>query len=377
MTPRRVLVMAAGTGACNNLVRSLRAGLEGVSIVGCNHDRFTLKQSAADRLRLTPPPTAPIFGDALLQLLDDEKIDLVIPSGDGDVLALSVLRRRLGSRCFLPDSRLIELCQDKFDLGRFLRSRGVPVPATCAVTGYNDLGEIFKRLGRRRPLWCRVRAGSRSLGAAPVNTVRQARAWIRYWEEMRGVPADRFTLSEYLPGRDFMCMSLWRDGTMVLITTFEKLSYFGGDAHPSGTSSLSSLAKTIIDDRLVDISQRAIRALSPRVSGAFSIDLKENAEGVPCITEINPGRFFIGMTAFDQVSRHSTAAIYTRLALGEVVQLPEPYVTLPDYYVVRDLDTLPGVLSAAELFDHVTAWRPHAEHAPRGGTAREPGDASP
>jgi carbamoylphosphate synthase large subunit len=351
MSPRRrLLVMAAGTGACNNLVRSLRAGAAGVYIVGCNEDRFTLKQSGADRLYLIPPVTAAEFESALLWLLDHEKIDLVIPSGDGDVLALSRLRDKLGSRCFLPNAQVIGLCQDKLELTRRLAARKVPVPATYAVTGLDEVGAIFKQLGRPRPIWCRVRAGSRSLGAAPVNTVRQARAWIRYWEEMRGIPADRFTLSEYLPGRDFMCMSLWRDGRMVLVTTFEKLSYFGGESHPSGTSSLSSLAKTIIDDRLVEISRRAIRAISPKASGAFSIDLKENAEGVPCITEINAGRFFIGMTAFDLVSKHNVSTTYVSLALGEPLDLREAYVTVPDHYVVRDLDLLPGVFSADALF---------------------------
>jgi len=342
--------MAAGTGACNNLVRSLRAGAAGVYIVGCNDDRFTLKQSSADSLYLTPPVTAAEFESALLRLLDQEKVDLVIPSGDGDVLALSTLRDKLGSRCFLPDARVIDLCQDKLDLTRFLAARGVPVPATYAVAHLDKVGAIFKQLGRPRPLWCRVRAGSRSLGAAPVNTVRQARAWIRYWEEMRGIPADRFTLSEYLPGRDFMCMSLWRDGQLVLVTTFEKLSYFGGESHPSGTSSLSSLAKTIRDDRLVDISNQAILAISPKASGAFSVDLKENAEGVPCITEINAGRFFIGMTAFDQVSKHNISTTYVRLALQESLDLEDVYVTVPDHYIVRDLDTLPGVFSAEALF---------------------------
>jgi carbamoyl-phosphate synthase large subunit len=151
-------------------------------------------------------------------------------------------------------------------------------------------------------------------------------------------------------------MSLWRDGRMALVTTFEKLSYFGGESHPSGTSSLSSLAKTIIDDRLVDICNQAIRALSPRASGAFSVDLKENSEGVPCITEINAGRFFIGMTAFDQVSRHNTSITYVLLALREPVDLQNAYVTVSGHYVVRDLDTQPGVLSEDALFLGLTPW---------------------
>ena len=356
MTSRRLLVMAAGTGACNNLVRSLKAGDPGVYIIGSNDDRFTLKHSAADRLYLTPPVTAAEFGPALLRLLDHEKIDLVIPSGDNDVLALSQLRAELGPRCFLPEHKVIALCQDKFKLTRFLAARKVPVPATCAVTDLTRLGVAFKRLGRQRPLWCRVRTGSRSLGAAPVNTVVQARAWIRYWQEMRGVPANQFTVSEYLPGRDFMCMSLWRDGRMVLVTTFEKLSYFGGESHPSGTSSLSSLAKTVIDDRLVITCQQAIRVLSPAASGAFSIDLKENAEGVPCITEVNAGRFFIGMTAFDHVSKQNVALIYVRLALHDQIDLGGVYVTIDGHYLVRDLDTLPGVFSQDALFLGVTPF---------------------
>jgi carbamoyl-phosphate synthase large subunit len=151
-------------------------------------------------------------------------------------------------------------------------------------------------------------------------------------------------------------MSLWRSGQMMLVTTFEKLSYFGGEAHPSGTSSLSSLAKTIIDGRLVDICNQAIRALSPTASGAFSIDLKENSEGVPCITEINAGRFFIGMTAFDQVSTHNISTMYVRVALNEPVDLREEYVTVPDHYVVRDLDTLPGVFPSEALFADIHAW---------------------
>ena len=253
MPSRRLLVMGAGSGACNNLVRSLRAGDPDVYIVGCNDDRFTLKQSTADRLYLTSPVRAATFGPALLRLLDHEKIDLVIPSSDGDVAVLSALRNKLGSRCFLPDRKIISLCQDKFRLTRFLAAHAVPVPATRAVTRLNTLGAVFKQLGRTRPLWCRMRSGSRSLGAAPVNTVAQARAWIRYWADMRGVPENSFTVSEYLPGRDFMCMSLWSDGRLVLVTTFEKLAYFGGESHPSGTSSLSSLAKTIIDPRLVDM----------------------------------------------------------------------------------------------------------------------------
>ena len=155
-----------------------------------------------------------------------------------------------------------------------------------------------------------------------------------------------------------MCMSLWRDGQMVLVTTFEKLSYFGGEAHPSGTSSLSSLAKTIIDSTGSSTSAgRAIRALVPQGFGRLQRGPQGESRRHPCITEINAGRFFIGMTAFDEVSTHRVASVFVRLACNEIVDdVLTEYATVPDYYVVRDLDTLPGVFSADDLFSGITRW---------------------
>jgi biotin carboxylase len=357
---KRLLVAGAGTGASNNLIRSLRAGDPSFFVVGCNDDRFVLKKSLADRKYLVPPPASRDFTRSLGRVVETERIDLVIPTGDPDVRALSAARGRGRCPVFLPSRAVIDLCQDKFDLTVFLRSRGLPAPETCAVTSLRGIDAIFKRLGRRKPLWCRARTGSRSLAAAPVVNPDQARGWIRFWETMRGIPARAFTLSEYLPGRDFLCQSLWKDGALVLMSTFERLAYFGGESNPSGVSSLSSLAKTVVDTRVADVCRQAVRAVSPSASGAFSIDLKENGSGTPCITEINAGRFFIGMTAFDHVLKHNMPLAYVRLALGERVDLRDEYDAVEDYYLVRDLDTLPGIFHADDLFDGIEEARVQA-----------------
>jgi carbamoyl-phosphate synthase large subunit len=186
-----------------------------------------------------------------------------------------------------------------------------------------------------------------------VQSAEQARAWMLYWEEMRGVPTTSFIVSEYLPGRDFLCQSLWRDGCLLLANSFERLSYFGGESNPSGVSSLSSLAKTVVDPRVLATSRAAVASLARDVSGTFSVDLKENRHGVPCVTEINAGRFFIGMTAFDHVGKHNMPVTFARLALGEPVPLRDEYDAVDGYYLVRDLDTLPGVFHADELFDGI------------------------
>jgi len=350
---KRVLVTGAGTGATNNLIRSLRAGDPSLFILGCHSDRFVLKKSTADLNYLIPPPTHPGHAAAFRRLVSVERVDLTIPTTDSDVEVLSDLRAELSCHLFLPRPAVIGLCQDKYSLTALLRSHEIPAPETHPVADLDQLNELFRRFPPGSLLWCRARTGSRSLGAGPVANPEQARHWIEYWEALRGIPARAFTLSEYLPGRDFLCQSLWRDGSLVLVKTFERLSYFGGENSPSGVSSLSALAKTVVEPRVVQISTDAVRAIDAGASGAFSIDLKEDANGVPCITEINAGRFFIGMTALDLVGKHNMSLTYLRLAFGDPVELRDEYDAVPDYYLVRDLDTMPGVFHADELFEGI------------------------
>jgi carbamoyl-phosphate synthase large subunit len=75
----RLLVTSAGSGASVNLVRSLRAGSGGLTIVGCHDDQFILKNSTADRNYLVPPLAHPAWRRSLRRIAETERIDLVIP----------------------------------------------------------------------------------------------------------------------------------------------------------------------------------------------------------------------------------------------------------------------------------------------------------
>jgi carbamoyl-phosphate synthase large subunit len=343
--------MGAGSGAGNNLVASLRSSLPSVTIVGLHEDPFILRRSAADRNYLRQRSAGGI--DEIVEIARTEGTDLIIPTADADVALLSDHRDVLGGRVYLPSKPVVDLCQDKCDLAAALSRHGVPVPVSLPLTDRDGVDGVIRKLAWAPRLWCRMRSGSRSLGATPVTSAAQVRSWLLLWEELRGVPASAFMVAEYLPGRDYLCQSLWRKGRLVLVKTFERISYFGGENSPSGVSSLSSLAKTVVDDRVVDVCVRAVRALDPDASGAFSIDLKENRDGVPCITEINAGRFFIGMTAFDHVGKHNMSACFVRLALGEELDIADPYDCPPDYYLVRDLDTPPGVFHVDDVLGGV------------------------
>jgi glutathione synthase/RimK-type ligase-like ATP-grasp enzyme len=351
--PKRVLILSAGTGASNSLVRSLRAGDPSLVIVGCNDDHFFLKKASTDRCYLIPRPGHPGWAQALRHIVATAKIDLTIPISDADVRAVSSARTKAQMPVLLPRHAVIELCQDKYRLTTFLRARGFPVPASYLVTNLKRIHGIFRRLAPRSRAWCRIRKGTGSAGAIPVKNPGQARSWITYWNEMRGIPVRSFILSEYLPGRDFGCQSLWKEGKLVLIKTYERLSYLGAGSHPSQISSVAALAKTVNAPRVVEICARAIPALDKKASGVFSVDLKESARGVPCVTEINAGRFSFATNLFDLTGKHNMAVTYVRLALGEPVSVNEEYDVAEDYYMLRDADSSPRVFHADECFEGI------------------------
>lgn len=349
----RLLVTGAGTGPAENLIRSLRAGAPAARIVGCHDDRFALRASSADTKHLLPPSRHRDRARALRALVRREKIDLLIPTSDADVKQIGRARLAFGRRVFLPRTSVIELCQDKYQLNILLRERGVPAPLTYPVTSLATIAKTFARLPPRSLVWCRARVGSGALAALPVRSPAQARSWIEYWRDMRNVPPTTFTLSEYLPGRDFSCLSLWDRGALILLKTCQRLSYFTGGGNPSGISSVSHLAKTVAEPEVARVCGQAIRALDRRATGTFNLDIRENGDGVPCITEINAGRFPSGNLIHALTGKHNLSATFVRLALGERVGLRNEYDADEGWYTVRDLDTPMGIFHVEDLFDKI------------------------
>lgn len=349
----RVLVLEAGSAPGNNLIRSLRAGAASLTVIGCNTSRFFLKKSEAHRNYLLPVSTED-FSSALRKIIRAERVDLVIPTNDGDVSRLVRLRTKLGCRTLLPSRKLLERCRDKYALTLFLRGRGIPAPETYAIEDASQIRSVFRRLGTSERLWCRVRSGSGSYGAIPVRTPEQVRGWIAFWEGMRGVPRGAFTLSEYLPGRDYCVQCLWHKGRLVLAKMAQRITYLDTGS-PSGRSSMPALAKTAHDPYVIDVCARAIRAVDDNASGVLFVDLKESEKGDPCITEINAGRFATMTNIHDLAGKHNMALTYVRLALGRKVEIPHAYDYAEGYYLVRSVDTLPAVLGRDELLEDIEA----------------------
>jgi carbamoylphosphate synthase large subunit len=353
MTGARLLVLDPGSAMGSNLIRSLKAGDGSLFIIGCGRSRFFLKKSEADRNYLLPEASQE-FLPALRRIIETEQVDLVVPTSDSDVFTISELRNKLRCRTFLPRKSVIRRCNDKYYLTQFLRRRGIPAPLTYPIIKAGDIELSFRRFKSGSLLWCRIRGGAGSYGAIPVRTPEQVRSWIEYWERMRGVPRSSFTLSEYLPGRDYCVQCLWDNGTLVLAKMAERIVYLDNGS-PSGVSSMPSLARTAYDDKVIDASVRGIRAVDNRASGVYFVDIKENAKREPCITEINAGRFATMTNLHDLTGRHNMAVTYVRLGLGKPTYISNPRDYAEGYYLVRSVDTLPCLVHKSSLFTGIAA----------------------
>jgi len=349
----RVLVTGAGSGSSSNLVRALRTMTHPPVIVGVNHDRFTLQQSAADANYLCPRYDSPDFIESALDIVDRQSLNVVMPSDDDAVKAFSDARDQFPLDLFLPARRSIELCQDKYALNRFLLRRAIPAPRAHKLRELKNVDKVMSRFSRGRIMWCRARRGSRSLAATPVASSLQARSWITQWRDLQGVKVSDFMLAEYLPGRHVVVYSVWLCGRLLLARSAEMLSYFAAGNNPSGVFSLPSLAKMVVIPEALRTSARALKAIEKRPTGVFIVEMKGSVTGKLCITEINAGRFPSGASALLSAGTYNMIEVFARAAIGRPISIADPLGDLSDRYLVRDIDSLPGVFTTAELLEGV------------------------
>ena len=140
----RALITGAGSGSSGNLIRALRAVTPKVDIVGLNSDRFALKMSLADRNYSCPAPESGEFVNSILQIVRRERINVILPTDDSVVKALSDKRNRIPVELLLPRQATIDLCQDKHALNVFLRQRDISAPLTYEVRSLKSSTEFLR-----------------------------------------------------------------------------------------------------------------------------------------------------------------------------------------------------------------------------------------
>jgi carbamoyl-phosphate synthase large subunit len=320
---------------------SLRAA-ENLTLIGTDSNDYFLNLAITDKRYLVPRAKNAGYIDALNDIICKEKIEFLHAQPDIEVEVVSENREKLETLTYLPSKAAVKACQDKLESAKVWIKKDVPVAKTIEVKSDADIDRAFAEFGS--PIWVRARHGAGGKGSTPAENRETAINWINYWKA-RNVDWE-FIAQEHLPGRNIAFHSLWKEGELVTSMTRERLEYIYAYLAPSGVTGTPAVQRTVHDEQVNKIGTEAVLSIDKNFTGIASVDLKENAQGEPCVTEINPGRMFTTSYFFSFASktiRQDYSAnipyLYTRLAYKESIPEMPKYNVLPaDVYWIRHMD---------------------------------------
>jgi len=336
---KRVLVTGAGGPAGVNFIKSLRLAKEKLYVIGSDANKWHLEVSNADKKYVLPRYDSGNYIEKLNKLIKKEKVQFLHSQPDTEVNAISEHREEINAMLFFPKKETIRLCQDKMKLVKTLEKKRIPVAESFLIKKEKDIQHALdKLLKNSEKAWIRAIHGAGARASLPIVKAAHAEMWIDYWKRMHNISYGDFMLCEYLPGREFAFQSIWKDGELVTSQARERLEYLFGHLTPSGQTSTPAVAKTVHREDINEIATKAVLAVDKNANGVFCIDIKENSSGMPCVTEINAGRFFTTSDFFAEAGINMPY-LYLKLAYKERIPDVKKYNPLPaNWYWVRLMD---------------------------------------
>ena len=342
MTTKRILATGAGGPAGINFVMSLKLAPEKLYLVSTESDQYRIHLAPTETKYAVPPATSVDYVEKLNEIIEKEKIEFLHPQPDIEVAVISAEREKIQAHTFLPSKEAVLMCQDKYESAKRWKHKGVPVARTMPIENEADIEKALELLGM--PLWIRATQGAGGVGSTPASNKATAIAWMRYW---RGRNKNwKFIAQEHLGGRNLAFHSLWKEGELVTSMSRERLEYIYPHLAPSGVTGTPAVQRTIHDERVNEVGTEAVLAIDPKFNGIACVDLKENDEGTPFVTEINAGRMFTTSYFFSFASKMlrgdyyaNLPCLYVKLAYKEAIpKLPEYDVLPENVYWIRHID---------------------------------------
>lgn len=349
---RILLTCMGGYGALalyNNIKKTKHS--ENLIFFGSHFDKYLLSRSPCKENFLAPlAQDQENYLKHIKKIVDKYEIDLVIPKSDNEVGILSPIRSEIGARIYLPDNKSIIAAQDKLSFINILEKYNVNVAKTYSLNTIEDLKSAIEKLKKiDGKYWIRLKTAGLAggAGAGSVSDYNDAKHWVNYFLSKRTTEVSEFIISEYLPGRLFEVLLLYREGRLVISKVYENLRYQSSENF-SGIST-PSVARTINDDNslsAVDVARKAVDALSKETStkaeGIYHMSVKNNVNNEPCVTEVNIGRYPSTCAFFDETGEYNTSEFFISYALDmPLINEPpsDPHdASQSNKFLVRSLD---------------------------------------
>ena len=143
-----IIVTASGAPGAARLFRALREnGEREVRLVGVDASERSIGRHLCDAFHLVPPGSCPEYPDALLELVERERVDVVLPQSSHDLPHLAARRDEFPVPVLVSGSETVRRSNDKAETYELLHRIGVPAPAFRRVTGAPGVEAAARELG--------------------------------------------------------------------------------------------------------------------------------------------------------------------------------------------------------------------------------------
>jgi hypothetical protein len=341
----KVLIAGAGGAPSEGVINSILRGRKKETVIGMGSEPTDLVLSAASKKFYAPYADAPEYKMRLLQILNEEKPDLVHFQNDLEIFQASLFRDEIidtGTKIFMPEHEVIDTCVHKYKSYLAFKSAGVLVPENIMIHNEDDLRTAFAELADEKGIiWLRASSiGGGGKGAIPTANFSMAKAWIDHYQGWGD-----FVAAKMLTSDTVTWLSIWREGELIVAQSRERRGWTHGNRSISGVTGVTKVGATCDNKEVTRVAIEAIKAVSARPHGIFGVDMAYDKNGVPNPTEINISRFFTTVLFFTEAGLN-LPEIFKDIALyDELPKLKKKINPLPNGLLwLRGMDVAPRLM---------------------------------
>ena len=236
---------------------------------------------------ITPRSTQEGYWEAMETIIQENDIHMavILPEVEVQTWSQKQAEGTLPCKALIPDIKAVENMIDKSVLTKALAPHGLVPNSVDIDPTEKDLEEKVKEK-LTYPFWVRSATGSSGLGSFKVQSFADLIKWVSI---NQGVT--NFLASDFLSGRNLACKFLYYNGKLLRSAVGERVNYIMSKVSPSGITGNTSYGRLLNDRKVFEASYKAIEIMFEQTGaerhGFFTVDLKEDANGKPFVTEIN------------------------------------------------------------------------------------------
>jgi len=268
---RRINVLFTCTGRRVALIQAFRAAMDALDLEG-NLVATDITSASpafhkADKGILVPLAGRIEYVPTLLDIVDREKISLLVPLTDLDLRSLARQREQFqqaGCSAMIGSEQAVMLCRDKARTNARLGQAGLATIRTLSLTEF--------RTSPFYPCFVKPIRGSASIGSSVIHNEKELTAHIATF-------GDLLIVQEYVPGKEFTIdVYRSRDGQVRCVVPRQRLVVRSGEVEKG---------VTVRDEELIDSAAR-LAGLLEDIWGVFCCQCRRTDSEPPRFFEINP-----------------------------------------------------------------------------------------